>query len=179
MWEVPTRVLQAKSSPETGACHLPVTLKGFAVLGSSVELRDSCQFSFTCTVLLGKLFVACPFPVKHLWGLVVFPLDQFPPGLSGSDMDCCSRCKPLQVLWELALSPKEIIFSPPSEVNIRVTSDRMKDLAQVNERMFPRIFSLSPLNFLFSLRCIFIFSFVFLSYPHWRKLSACFHCGPS
>jgi len=78
MGELPAWVLQAWSSPKTGSRHLPVTLKGFAGLGSSVGLQGSCQFSFTCTVLLGKPFVPCPFPVKHLWGLVVFPLGQFP-----------------------------------------------------------------------------------------------------
>lgn len=68
---------QGAPGPEAGACHLPMPLKGFAMLGSSVGLRGSCQFSFTCTMLLGKLFLPCPFLVKHLWGLVVFPLDQF------------------------------------------------------------------------------------------------------
>lgn len=122
---------QGAPGPETGVYHLPGTLKGFAMLGSSVGLRGFCQFSFTCTVLLGKLFVPCPFLVKCLWGLVVFSLGSVPSsGLSGSDTDRCSRCKPLQVLWELALSPEEIIFSSPSEVNIRVISDR-KNSAQV------------------------------------------------
>lgn len=68
-----------RAAQRTGTCHLPVILKGFAVLGSGVGLGGSCQFSFTSTMLLGKLFVSCPFPAKHLWALVVFPLDQFPP----------------------------------------------------------------------------------------------------
>lgn len=128
MWKVPTRVLQAKSSPEPGACHLPVTVKGFAVLGSSVGLRGSCQFSFFCTVLLGKLFV----PSETSVGLGVSSLGSAPSsGLSGSDVDCCCRCKALQVLWELASSPKEIILSPHSAVSIRVTFDPRRNLTQV------------------------------------------------
>lgn len=106
--------------------------EGLCCVRQRCWIRRFLPIQFYLYNAFGEAVCFLSLPSETSVGLGGFSLGSVPSsGLSGSDKDCCSCCKPLQVLWELALSPKEIIFSPPSEVNIRVTSDHRKNLAHV------------------------------------------------